>query len=45
MLAKVLAFWRSPQRRPVWQMIALLPVFLFYVPARKFVDWVDHGPF
>jgi hypothetical protein len=28
-------------RRPLWQMLLMLPLFLIYWPASKFVEWMD----
>jgi hypothetical protein len=36
---------RPSNRRPLWQVALLLPLFPFYIVARKFVDWMDNGPF
>lgn len=33
--------WHRPDRRPIWQMLLLLPLWLLYKPARWFVDWMD----
>jgi hypothetical protein len=27
--------------RPIWQMIVLLPMYLLYLPARCYVDFMD----
>jgi len=27
--------------RPIWQIIILIPLYLIYLPARAFVDWMD----
>lgn len=37
-------WWSERHRshvRPLWQMIAVLPLFLVYWPARAYVDWMD----
>ena len=33
--------WRRPDRRPLWKIALLTPLLLVYIPARKFVDWMD----
>ena len=27
--------------RPIWQVVILVPLWVIYLPARKFVDWMD----
>lgn len=34
-------FWHHPDRRPLWQIAVLLPLFLLYIPAAAFVRWMD----
>ena len=32
---------RGATLRPLWQIVGLVPLWLVYLPARKFVDWMD----
>lgn len=41
MLGKLRAFHSNPSRRPYWQIVLLLPLFLLYAPADAFVRWAD----
>jgi hypothetical protein len=41
MWGRVRDWWTSPNRRPLWQIPLLLPLFAIYLPARAFVDWMD----
>ena len=27
--------------RPIWQIIILIPLYLIYLPANAFVEWMD----
>lgn len=36
-----IANWNSPHRRPVWQILLLLPLWPLYLAASKFVKWMD----
>jgi len=40
----ITGWWSERHRehiRPVWQMVALFPLYLIYLPARSFVSWMD----
>lgn len=40
----VTGWWSERHRshvRPIWQMAALLPLYLIYLLARAFVAWMD----
>lgn len=40
-LKYIAANWQRNDRRPIWQIILLIPAFLLYWPARKYVDFMD----
>lgn len=33
--------WNSPDRRPIGQMLLLFPLWLCYVPAKAYVEFVE----
>ena len=40
-LRYIVANWNRPDRRPVWQIAALIPLWLISLPARWFVSKMD----
>ncbi len=40
----IVGFHRLPARRPYWQIPMVLPLFLLYLPAEKFVRWAGWRP-
>lgn len=33
--------WNSPTRRPIWEILLLLPLYLLYLPCKVYVEWFE----
>lgn len=38
---RILELHADPARRPYWQILLILPVWLLYVPASIYTEWCD----